>query len=239
VGLLSGLPLPAVTVQPWARQLAGLSGRSQACSRRHRRLLTAITIIGITATTITDTTRVTAEDITPHGARRGPPRQTRPRVTERRASFLWPRPRTTRRDGVCGWRYLAGSLSACSRHRSCCTRRPRMSQCHRIRPPLHVLSPPNPRPSYLLLTLYDVLALRHIGRTLPYRGVALASFTGYAFSHTLGFGSLIAPRSLVRTRLTAGGRWIRTFGSAPNPLPFPRQQTRLPCWREWIRTSGS
>jgi len=35
------------------------------------------------------------------------------------------------------------------------------------------------------------LALRHIGRTLPYRRVALASFTGYAFSHTLGFGSLI------------------------------------------------
>ena len=47
--------------------------------------------------------------------------------------------------------------------------------------------------SYLLLTLYDMLALRHIGRTLPYRRVALASFTGYAFSHTLGFGSLIGP----------------------------------------------
>src|SRR6202030_2031357 len=47
--------------------------------------------------------------------------------------------------------------------------------------------------SYLLLTLYDVLALRHIGRTLPYASVALASFTGYAFSHTLGFGSLIGP----------------------------------------------
>jgi phosphatidylglycerol lysyltransferase len=47
--------------------------------------------------------------------------------------------------------------------------------------------------SYLLLTLYDELGLRHIGRTLPYRHVALASFTGYAFSHTLGFGSLIGP----------------------------------------------
>src|SRR5580693_9773682 len=47
--------------------------------------------------------------------------------------------------------------------------------------------------SYLLLTLYDMLALRHIGRTLPYASVALASFTGYAFSHTLGFGSLIGP----------------------------------------------
>src|SRR6266436_1051873 len=50
-------------------------------------------VTGLTATTITDTTRVTAEDITPHGARRGPPRQTRPRVTERRASFLRRRPR--------------------------------------------------------------------------------------------------------------------------------------------------
>jgi phosphatidylglycerol lysyltransferase len=47
--------------------------------------------------------------------------------------------------------------------------------------------------SYLLLTLYDVLALRHVGRTLPYRQVALASFTGYAFSHALGFGSVIGP----------------------------------------------
>jgi uncharacterized membrane protein YbhN (UPF0104 family) len=54
--------------------------------------------------------------------------------------------------------------------------------------------------SYLLLTLYDVLALRHIGRTLPYRRVALASITGYAFSHTLGFGSLIGPS--IRTEFT-------------------------------------
>jgi phosphatidylglycerol lysyltransferase len=47
--------------------------------------------------------------------------------------------------------------------------------------------------SYLLLTLYDVLALHHVGRSLPYRRIALASFTGYAFSHALGFGSLIGP----------------------------------------------
>src|SRR6202047_315038 len=62
--------------------------------------------------------------------------------------------------------------------------------------------------SYLLLTLYDVLALRHIGRTLPYASVALASFTGYAFSHTLGFGSLIGPSIRYRVYtpmgLTAG-----------------------------------
>jgi phosphatidylglycerol lysyltransferase len=47
--------------------------------------------------------------------------------------------------------------------------------------------------SYLLLTLYDMLALRHIGRTLPYRRVALASSTAYAFSHALGFASVIGP----------------------------------------------
>jgi len=64
------------------------------------------------------------------------------------------------------------------------------------------------RGKLLLLTLYDVLALRHVGRTLPYRRVALASFTGYAFSHTLGFGSLIGPSIRYRVYtpmgLTAG-----------------------------------
>src|SRR3954466_4378516 len=47
--------------------------------------------------------------------------------------------------------------------------------------------------SYWLLTLYDVLALRHVGRTLPYGGVALASCTAYAFSHAVGFGSIVGP----------------------------------------------
>jgi phosphatidylglycerol lysyltransferase len=60
--------------------------------------------------------------------------------------------------------------------------------------------------SYLLLTLYDVLALRHVGRTLPYGRVALASFTAYAFSHALGFASIIGPSIRVYTPLglTAG-----------------------------------
>jgi phosphatidylglycerol lysyltransferase len=62
--------------------------------------------------------------------------------------------------------------------------------------------------SYLLLTLYDVLALRHVGRTVPYRHIALASFTGYAFSHALGFGSIIGPSIRYRVYtpmgLTAG-----------------------------------
>jgi phosphatidylglycerol lysyltransferase len=62
--------------------------------------------------------------------------------------------------------------------------------------------------SYWLLTLYDVMALRHVGRTLPYGGVALASCTAYAFSHAVGFGSIIGPSIRYRVYtpmgLTAG-----------------------------------
>jgi len=39
---------------------------------------------------------------------------------------------------------------------------------------------------YLCLTLYDTLACRYAGYSLPYRRTAFASFVGYAFSHTLG-----------------------------------------------------
>ena len=41
--------------------------------------------------------------------------------------------------------------------------------------------------SYLALTGYDGLALRHLQIKVPYRLTALASFTSYAFSFTLGF----------------------------------------------------
>ena len=41
--------------------------------------------------------------------------------------------------------------------------------------------------SYLALTGYDGLALRHLGIKVPYRLTAVASFTSYAFSFTLGF----------------------------------------------------
>src|SRR6185312_4106439 len=41
--------------------------------------------------------------------------------------------------------------------------------------------------SYLALTGYDGLALRHLKIKAPYRLTALASFTSYAFSFTLGF----------------------------------------------------
>src|ERR1700677_1299711 len=41
--------------------------------------------------------------------------------------------------------------------------------------------------SYLALTGYDGLALRHLRVKAPYRLTALASFTSYAVSFTLGF----------------------------------------------------
>jgi glycosyltransferase 2 family protein len=41
--------------------------------------------------------------------------------------------------------------------------------------------------SYLALTGYDGLALRHLGIAVPYRLTALASFASYAVSFTLGF----------------------------------------------------
>ena len=53
--------------------------------------------------------------------------------------------------------------------------------------------------SYWLLTLYDVLALRHLGRALPYGRVALAAFASYAISHSLGFGSVV--HASIRYRL--------------------------------------
>jgi uncharacterized membrane protein YbhN (UPF0104 family) len=54
--------------------------------------------------------------------------------------------------------------------------------------------------SYASLTLYDLLALRTIGRTdVPYRIAALASFTSYPISHGVGAVSLVSP--VIRYRI--------------------------------------
>lgn len=44
--------------------------------------------------------------------------------------------------------------------------------------------------SYLTLTLFDTLAVRYVGRRLPYRRTALASFTGLSIGHTVGLAAL-------------------------------------------------
>ena len=44
--------------------------------------------------------------------------------------------------------------------------------------------------SYVAVTLYDVLAMRSVGRRLRYRAIALTSFVAATFSNNLGFGLL-------------------------------------------------
>ncbi len=58
--------------------------------------------------------------------------------------------------------------------------------------------------SYLCLTLYDVLALRAIGRPLPWRTAALASFTSYTVSHNLGLSLLTGGSARYRVYASAG-----------------------------------
>jgi len=58
--------------------------------------------------------------------------------------------------------------------------------------------------SYLALTFYDVLALRLIGRPLPWRTAALASFTSYTLSHNLGLSLLTGGSARYRVYVAAG-----------------------------------
>ena len=54
--------------------------------------------------------------------------------------------------------------------------------------------------SYGSLTIYDLLALRTIGRTdVPYRIAALASFTSYPIAHGVGAVALVSP--VIRYRI--------------------------------------
>ncbi|HVT61579.1 MAG TPA: bifunctional lysylphosphatidylglycerol flippase/synthetase MprF [Thermoanaerobaculia bacterium] len=55
---------------------------------------------------------------------------------------------------------------------------------------------------YAAMTGYDALAFRHIRKPLLYRKIALASFSGYAFSNTLGYTLLTG--TPIRARLYAG-----------------------------------
>lgn len=58
--------------------------------------------------------------------------------------------------------------------------------------------------SYVILTGYDVLALRHVGHRLPYPRVALASFISYAFSHNVGVALLSGGSIRFRIYAAAG-----------------------------------
>lgn len=58
--------------------------------------------------------------------------------------------------------------------------------------------------SYLFLTLYDSFALRVLGRKLPWRTAALASFTSYTLSHNLGLALLTGGSARYRVYRAAG-----------------------------------
>lgn len=60
--------------------------------------------------------------------------------------------------------------------------------------------------SYVILTGYDWLALRHLGYRLPFRTVATASFTSFTMSHTLGLTALTGGAVRYRLYTRAGVR---------------------------------
>jgi glycosyltransferase 2 family protein len=70
--------------------------------------------------------------------------------------------------------------------------------------------------SYLCLTLFDWLALRYVGRSLPYGYVALASFTSLSLGHNIGFAALSS--GAVRYRFYS--RWGLTLGEIAKVILF-------------------
>ncbi len=76
--------------------------------------------------------------------------------------------------------------------------------------------------SYLALTFYDVLALRTIGRPLPWRTAALASFTSYTLSNNLGL-----------SLLTGGSARMRVYGAAGLDLAAVARVTLIASFTFW------
>jgi uncharacterized membrane protein YbhN (UPF0104 family) len=68
--------------------------------------------------------------------------------------------------------------------------------------------------SYLVMTGYDILAIKYIQYPLEYTKIALASFIGYAFSNNIGL-SMFAGAS-VRYRLYSGWGLSILPGSLPS-----------------------
>ena len=84
--------------------------------------------------------------------------------------------------------------------------------------------------SYLLLTLYDLFAIKYVGGNLPYWKVAMASYVGYTLSHNLGF-------SLV----TGGAARFRLFslwGLSTTQIAQAIAFSGLMFWFGWALLSG-
>lgn len=58
--------------------------------------------------------------------------------------------------------------------------------------------------SYFMLTLYDYLAVRGIGRRLPYRKIALTSLTAFGISHSAGLSSISGGSVRLRAYAASG-----------------------------------
>lgn len=70
--------------------------------------------------------------------------------------------------------------------------------------------------SYFCLTFFDWLALHYVGRPLPYRYAALASFTSLSLGHNIGFAALSS--GAVRYRFYS--RWGLSLGEAAKVIVF-------------------
>ncbi|MCW5889750.1 MAG: bifunctional lysylphosphatidylglycerol flippase/synthetase MprF [bacterium] len=84
--------------------------------------------------------------------------------------------------------------------------------------------------SYVLLTGYDVLALRWIRRPLPYRRTAFASFVAYVVSHNIGPAFLGA--SAIRLRLYGA------FGLSAADIGAVVVFTSLTFWMGFLPIAG-
>ena len=70
--------------------------------------------------------------------------------------------------------------------------------------------------SFLCLTGFDALAVRYTGREVPYRRIALASFTSLSIGHTLGFAAFSS--GAVRYRLYSS--WGLSAGDVGRIIVF-------------------
>ena len=70
--------------------------------------------------------------------------------------------------------------------------------------------------SYFSLTLFDMLAIRYVGAKLPYRRIALASFTALSIGHTLGVAA--ASSGAIRYRFYS--RWGMGAGDIARIILF-------------------
>jgi uncharacterized membrane protein YbhN (UPF0104 family) len=70
--------------------------------------------------------------------------------------------------------------------------------------------------SYLCLTGFDYLALRYVGRPLPYRKAALASFVALSMGHNIGLAALSS--GTIRYRFYS--RWGLSAGEVAKVILF-------------------